>query len=144
MVFAPTGKTASLRLPVAMAAIHGWDIHQMDAVTAFLNSLLLDEIHVEQPEGFRDPDHPDKVWLLRKSLYGLKQSPKLWQDDVKKFLVSNGFVHCEIDHCTYIKTEDEKFTAVYIHVDDLAITGNCIPEFKKLISSHWEMENVSP
>lgn len=112
--FAPTGKPAFLRLLVAVAAIHGWEIHHMDAVTAFLNSDLLDEIYVEQPEGFKDPNHPDKVWLLHKSLYGLKQSPKLWQDNVKKFLVSNGFVQCEINHFTYIKTDktSDKFTAV--------------------------------
>lgn len=50
--FAPTGKLSSLRLLVAMAAIHRWDIHQMDAVTAFLNGLLVDEIYLEQPEGY--------------------------------------------------------------------------------------------
>ena len=130
--FAPTGKPASFRLLVAIAAIQGWEVHQMDAVTAFLNSGIDEEIYVYQPEGFVDPNHPDKVWRLHKSLYGLKQSPKLWQDDVKGFLVSAGFAQCEIDHCTYIRSdrEQDKFTAVYVHVDDLAITGNDIEAFK--------------
>lgn len=73
--FAPTGKPSSFRLLVAMAAIHGWDIHQMGSVTAFLNGNLDEEIYVEQPEGYRDETHPGKVWRLRKSLCGLQQSP---------------------------------------------------------------------
>lgn len=112
--FAPTGKPASLRLLVAIAAVQGWEVHQMDAVTAFLNSDLTDEIYVEQPEGFKDQAHPFKVWKLNKSLYGLKQSPKLWQDDVKAFLLLIDFHQCEIDPCIYVRTSSnqEKFTAV--------------------------------
>lgn len=119
--FAPTGKPASLRLLVAVASIHSWDIHQMDVVTAFLNSKLNDEICVKQPEGFKDVDHPNKVCRLHKSFYGLKQSPRIWKDDIKSFILSVGFVQCKIDHCTYIRSdiENDKFTSVYIHVNDL-------------------------
>lgn len=116
----------------------------MDAVTSFLNSNLFDEVYVEQPEGFKDPDHPYKVWRLFKSLYGLKQSPKLWQDDVKEFLVEINFIQCEIDPCIYIRhlEDSNKSTSVYVHVDDLAITGNDIKAFKLEISSKWEMDDL--
>lgn len=50
--FAPTGKPTSLRLLTAIAAINGWEIHQMDAVAAFLNGILTEDIYVEQPKGF--------------------------------------------------------------------------------------------
>ncbi|GKF52529.1 gag-pol polyprotein, partial [Tanacetum coccineum] len=46
----------------------------MDVKTTFLNGPLKQEVYVAQPEGFIDPDHPEKVYLLRKALYGLKQS----------------------------------------------------------------------
>lgn len=142
--FAPTGKPSSLRLLVAVAATQGWEVHQMDAVTAFLNSDLVDEVYVEQPEGFKDPTRPYDVWELNKSLYGLKQSPKLWQDDVKEFLIDIGFSQCEIDPCIYVRDTDKgsKFTAVYVHVDDLAITGNDINKFKAEISAKWEMDDL--
>lgn len=142
--FAPTGKPTSLRLLVAMASIHGWDIHQMDAVTAFLNGILEEEIYIEQPEGYVIEGQEGKMLRLNRSLYGLKQSPKIWQDDVQEYLVSIGFVQCQIDHCTYIRTDNnlQKFTAVYVHVDDLAITGNNSLEFKAEISNKWEMEDL--
>lgn len=116
----------------------------MDAVAAFLNSMLSEEIYIEQPEGFVQPGNESKVCLLLRSLYGLKQSPKMWQDNVQQYLVSIGFVQCESDHCTYIRSDSESkmFTAVYVHVDDLAITGNDIERFKKEVSSKWDMEDL--
>ncbi|GJS51522.1 retrotransposon protein, putative, unclassified [Tanacetum coccineum] len=45
----------------------------------------------DPPEGFFDPDHPEKVYLLRKALYGLKQAPRAWYDELSNFLMSKGF-----------------------------------------------------
>nr|GEX26288.1 retrovirus-related Pol polyprotein from transposon TNT 1-94 [Tanacetum cinerariifolium] len=51
-------------------------IYQMDVKTAFLNGPLKEEVYVAQPDGFVNPDHPEKVYRLKKALYGLKQAPK--------------------------------------------------------------------
>nr|GFA24942.1 retrovirus-related Pol polyprotein from transposon TNT 1-94 [Tanacetum cinerariifolium] len=63
---------------------------QMDVKTAFLNGPLNEEVYVAQPDGFVDPDHPEKVYRLRKALYGLKQAPRAWYDELSKFLTSKG------------------------------------------------------
>nr|GEV54396.1 hypothetical protein [Tanacetum cinerariifolium] len=63
----------------------------IDGKMAFLNSPLKEEVYIAKPNGFVDPDHPDKVYRLRKALYGLKQAPRAWYDELSKFLISNGF-----------------------------------------------------
>nr|GEW05690.1 Gag-Pol polyprotein [Tanacetum cinerariifolium] len=68
-----------------------FSIYQMGVKTVFLNGPLKEEVYVAQPDGFVDPDHPEKVYRLRKALYGLKQAPRAWYDKLSKFLTSKGF-----------------------------------------------------
>ncbi|GKA16475.1 ribonuclease H-like domain-containing protein [Tanacetum coccineum] len=63
----------------------------MDVKMAFLNGLLKEEVYVAQPDGFVDPDHPEKVYVLRKALYGLKQPLRAWYNVLSNFLISKGF-----------------------------------------------------
>ncbi|GKD82733.1 gag-pol polyprotein, partial [Tanacetum coccineum] len=63
----------------------------MDVKKSFLNGPLKEEIYVAQPDGFVDPDHPEKVYHLRKALYGLKQAPRAWYDELSNFMISKGF-----------------------------------------------------
>ncbi|GJT00623.1 retrovirus-related pol polyprotein from transposon TNT 1-94 [Tanacetum coccineum] len=72
--FAPVARLEAVRIFVAYTAHKSFPIYQMDVKTAFLNGPLKEEVYVAQPEGFVDPDHPEKVYLLRKALYGLKQA----------------------------------------------------------------------
>ena len=61
---------------------------------------------------------------------------------MKEFLLSVGFTQCLIDPCTYIRSSGSSFSAIYLHVDDLAITGNEINLVKSQIASRWEMEDL--
>src|ERR1700733_13405567 len=67
--YAPVVKLASIRILLAIAAIYGLEIHQMDVVTAFLAGELEEEIYMEQPEGFEVESREDFVCRLRKSIY---------------------------------------------------------------------------
>ena len=59
--FSPVARFESLRLLLVLAALEDWEIHQMDVKSAFLNSLLDEEIYMEQPEGFVVPGQEGKV-----------------------------------------------------------------------------------
>ncbi|GJU10630.1 retrovirus-related pol polyprotein from transposon TNT 1-94 [Tanacetum coccineum] len=89
--FAPVARLEAVRIFVAYAAHKSFLIYQMDVKMAFLNGPLKEEVYVAQPDGFVDPDHPEKVYRLRKALYGLKQAPRAWYDELSKFLISKGF-----------------------------------------------------
>ncbi|GJV84728.1 copia-type pol polyprotein, partial [Tanacetum coccineum] len=89
--FAPVARLEAVLIFVAYVAHKSFPIYQMDVKTAFLNGPLKEEVYVAQPEGFVDPDHPEKVYRLRKALYGLKQAPRAWYDELSNFLMSKGF-----------------------------------------------------
>ena len=74
--FAPVVKFNSVRIILSIAAIEDLDIQQMDVKTAFLNGILEEEIYMEQPEGYIESGKKNHVCKLKKSLYGLKQSPR--------------------------------------------------------------------
>ncbi|GKA06606.1 gag-pol polyprotein [Tanacetum coccineum] len=89
--FTPIARLEAVRIFIAYAEHKSFPIYQMDVKTAFLNSPLKKAVYVAQPDGFVDPDHPEKVYRLRKALYGLKQAPRAWYDELSNFLMSEGF-----------------------------------------------------
>ncbi|GJU80778.1 retrovirus-related pol polyprotein from transposon TNT 1-94 [Tanacetum coccineum] len=66
--FASVARLEAVWIFIAHAAYKSFRIYQMDMKMAFLNGPLKEEVYVAQPEGFVDPDHPEKVYLLRKAL----------------------------------------------------------------------------
>ncbi|GJV83256.1 retrovirus-related pol polyprotein from transposon TNT 1-94 [Tanacetum coccineum] len=75
----------------------------MDVKTTFLNGPLKEEVYVNYPDGFIDPDHPKKVYRLRKVLYRLKQAPRAWYEELLTFLMSTGFTK-DADHAGCLDT----------------------------------------
>ena len=69
--FSLVAKLTSIRLFISMAAIHAWDLHQLDIKNAFLHGDLVEEVYMEQPPGFVAQGEIGKVCRLRKSLYDL-------------------------------------------------------------------------
>ena len=75
---------------LAVAAVNNYELDQMDAVTAFLNAPLEEELYLRIPEGFTP--QPGHVLRLKKSLYGLKQAPRYWNKMLHEWMVSQGLV----------------------------------------------------
>ena len=107
-----------------------WDVSQ-----CFKHSDLKEQIFVNQPPGHEDPDHPasEWVWLLRKSLYGLKQAGHDWQALLDEICLSIGMKRCVYDPSTYVLWEGSKFVIMPVWVDDLFPTSNS----RKLMDKVW-------
>ncbi|GKE86350.1 putative ribonuclease H-like domain-containing protein, partial [Tanacetum coccineum] len=72
---------------------------------AFLDGTIEEEVYVTQPPGFKDPDHPDKVYKVVKALYGLHQAPRAWSETLANYLLGNGFKRGKIDQTLFIKKQ---------------------------------------
>jgi len=119
--FAPTVRFESVRLLVAFAASMGWELDQMDVATAFLYARLEEETYVEIPEGVAPVVGKDQVWRLHKCLYGLKQSPRMWNMTIDKVLHEMGFRRFVTEHGIYTVGEGSEQIFLALYVDDLLI-----------------------
>ena len=118
-VFAPVARFESVRAIVSQAVKKKMHIHQMDVTAAFLNGDLQEEIYMKQPEGFEGEE--DLVCRLKKSLYGLKQSPKCWNEKFDACLLNMNFQKT-VDPCVYVRknSKGEEFI-LCLYVDDLIL-----------------------
>ena len=74
--FAPVAKLNTVQVLLSLAANLDWPLHQLDVKNAFLNGDLAEEVYMEIPPGFETQTTRNNVCKLRRSLYGLKQSPR--------------------------------------------------------------------
>jgi Reverse transcriptase (RNA-dependent DNA polymerase) len=72
--FAPVAKMSTARTLISLAVNSKWKLHQLDVKNVFLHGDLLEEVYMEIPPGFSTNQTTSKVYMLKKSLYGLKQS----------------------------------------------------------------------
>ncbi|GJX56554.1 retrovirus-related pol polyprotein from transposon TNT 1-94 [Tanacetum coccineum] len=117
----------------------------MDIKTTFLYGPLKEEMYVNQPDGFVDPYHPDKVYRLKKALYALKQVPRAWYDELSKFLILKGFSKDYIDPTLFITKHGEDILLVQIYIDDIifgSTNAKLSKRFEKLMHSKFEMSMI--
>ncbi|KAJ3685421.1 hypothetical protein LUZ61_014585 [Rhynchospora tenuis] len=142
--FAPVAKMVSVRTFLAVAAIKGWRLHQMDVHNAFLHGDLHEEVYMRLPPGFTY-SHAGKVCRLRKSIYGLRQAPRMWFSKLTSALESYGFVQSKADYSLFTLHRGNAFLAILVYVDDLVIAGNsdnAICEFKQYMSNMFHMKDL--
>jgi len=114
----------------------------MDVKSAFLNGVIEEEVFVKQPPGFEDLKHPDHVYKLKKSLYGLKQAARAWYDRLSNFLIKNDIKRGKVDTTVFRRTIEKNILVVQIYVDDIifgSTNASLCKEFSKLMLDEFEM-----
>nr|GEY40353.1 hypothetical protein [Tanacetum cinerariifolium] len=92
---------------------------KIDVKSAFLYRKIKEEVYVCQPLGFEDPDFPDKVYKVKKALYGLHQAPRVWYETLSTYLLGNGFHRGKIDKTLFIRRHKNDILLVQVYVDDI-------------------------
>lgn len=118
--YSPVVRYTSIRYLISLAVKNDMKIDQMDAVSAFLQGDLGEEIYLEQPENFNDGS--GRVCKLKKAIYGLKQSGREWNKKLDEKLKSFGMKRSRVDPCIYFN--DDRSVVLAVYVDDMLIFWN--------------------
>jgi hypothetical protein len=117
-VFAPVINKTSLRIMLSVASKKKMKLIHWDVKTAYLCGELNEEIFMRQPKGY---EKRSLVCKLKKSIYGLKQSARCWNQKLHSVLVGLSFTQSKSDKCLYFKDVNGKMLYVLIYVDDLLV-----------------------
>jgi len=120
----PVVKPSTIRVLLASAVQFDSVVRQLDVSSAFLHEHLLEEVYMEQPQGFVDAQFPGYVCRLHKSLYGLKQGPRAWYTRLSQALMELGFVSSSVDTSLFILHRGSDHIYFFIYVDDILVIGN--------------------
>lgn len=143
--FSPVAKIDTIRVLFSVAANKGRSLHQFDVKNAFLHGDLKEEVYMEAPSGFKAEFKEGEVCRLKKSLYGLKHSPRAWFGRFTVAMKLYGFNQSNSDHTLFLKRRGELVTCLIIYVDDMIITGDDIEEISKLrenLFKEFEMKDL--
>lgn len=142
--FSPVVRFSSICTLLSFAVQNNLHVHQMDVVTAFLNGQLEEELYMEQPEGYIKPGQEHQVCKLKKSIYGLKQSPRCWSKPFTEFMKDIGFKQSTSDPCVFVRSRQElEILAVY--VDDLILiteSTESMDELKQALKKRYKMKDM--
>jgi hypothetical protein len=118
----------------------------MDVKKKFLHGDLEEEIYMKKPEGFVVKGKKELVCKMKKSLYGLKQSPRTCYQKFDTHMLGLGFTRSKEDHCVYFKLIGDHLIYLVLYVDEMLLIGNnkeIIQYVKTQFSSKFDMKDLS-
>lgn len=158
--YALVAKFASLKILLTLATLKDWHVEQGDIVTAFLHGDLEETIYMRPPHGifpqlgntivyqskecvYHGMLIPEKlksniVWRVKKSLYGLKQSPRCFYNKLYNALKCKNYTRVKADYGVWTRGE----VVLIVHVDDMLVLGTpvAIQELKDIMNASIEMK----
>ena len=132
--FSPVVKHSSVRILLAIAAKFQYTISFLDVTNAYCWGTLQEEIYCKQPPGFEQtsPNGDPLVCKLHKSLYGLPQSGRCWNQRLTQILIEIGLQQSDYDPCVFYRTTPVSFFAMSAYVDD-----NCVVSSNDAQTSYY-------
>ena len=148
--YSPVIDATTFRYLISLAVSENLEMRLMDVVTAYLYGSLDSDIHMKIPEGFKMPEalcaKPKEMYSikLQRSLYGLKQSGRMWYNRLSNYLTSKGYKNNAICPCVFIKKTTSGYVIIAVYVDDLNIIGTNkeILEVIDLLKKEFEMKDL--
>ena len=144
---APTARLESFRALLHIGSSLDWDIQQYDVKTAFLHGVLpeTETMFMEQPPGFESHGKETWVWKLMKSIYGMKQASRVWNQTFDLTVRQWGFKRIPCEWCVYHRSSPQGTIMFAVHVDDIisiASTKAANDHFKSQLDAKWKISDL--
>ena len=131
--FAPVAKIKSIQFLLSLAVHFNYPLHQLYVKNAFLNGDLEEEVFMDLPLGFEEKLGKEKVYKLKKSFYGFKQSPRAWFYRFGKVIKLQGYIQSQANLTMFQKhLREGKIVVLIVYVDDIILTGDDSLELERL------------
>ncbi|GJS72321.1 putative ribonuclease H-like domain-containing protein [Tanacetum coccineum] len=144
-VFAHVARIEAIRLFLHICLKRPCGVTRLSVKCAFLICNIEEEVYVCQPPGFEDPDFPDRVYKVEKTLYRLHQAPRAWYETLSTYLLNDRFQRGKIDKTLFIRRDKGDILLVQVYVDDI-IFGSTKKElctkFKKMMHKKFQMSSM--
>jgi Reverse transcriptase (RNA-dependent DNA polymerase) len=117
----------------------------MDVKNAFFQGVLDEEVYMTLPPGYNTTLDSSQVCKLKKSIYGLKQSPRAWYAKLSSSLLKINFVKSTADSSMFIKHKHDCTTIILVYVDNIIITGNNNEEInlvKQYLKNEFDIKDL--
>ncbi|KAB2626075.1 hypothetical protein D8674_017735 [Pyrus ussuriensis x Pyrus communis] len=144
--FSPVAKPVTIRNLLTLVVQYNWFLNQLDINNVFLHGDLKEDVYMQQPPEFVDPNSPNSVYKLKKSLYRLKQAPRAWFDKLFQALHSLGFQQSSSNASLFV-LNGPHLVIVLVYVDDILVTGpnsQLCQQFITQFSSQFPIKDLDP
>ncbi|KAL7297461.1 hypothetical protein TKK_0009831 [Trichogramma kaykai] len=145
--YAPVSRMNVIRSVLAVINKYDLDAVQLDVKTAFLNGVLENDVYMEIPQGVNiDQESRGRlVCKLNKALYGLKVSPKRWNEKFTEVAIKLGLEHDINEPCLYTWRFMGKVVILVLYVDDIILASNCrekLIEIRDKLCREFKMKDM--
>jgi hypothetical protein len=123
-IFSLVSKLNSIIFILSVVVAFYFEVEHMDVNTTFLHGDLEEEIYMKEPKGVALKGNKELVCKMKKSLYELKKSPRMWYQNFDTYMLGLGFTKRKEDHCVYFKLIDDHLIYLALYVDDMLLIGN--------------------
>jgi Reverse transcriptase (RNA-dependent DNA polymerase)/DNA N-6-adenine-methyltransferase (Dam) len=147
--FSPVIRHSSLRTLLSIALETDMQVTHFDVKSAFLHGELNATVYLSQPPGFVTKGKERHVYQLNKSLYGLIEANRVWNEVLDDILLLAGFARLRSEVCVYRKDDPGGSIFVAVYVDDIlhlcpSKSLYLVTSFEALLKAHLEITNLGP
>ncbi|MGA1512511.1 MAG: reverse transcriptase domain-containing protein [Aquiluna sp.] len=146
-LFSPVVDRTVTRVIYSIAAATKAHLHSFDVKQAFLNGQIFEPLYIRLPPGIKHDGPPGAVFQLRKSLYGIRQAPRLWASVLEASLKRLGLTQSKTDPCVWHMHRDGDLFILGVHVDDGLLCSTSLTlleEFKAKLKTIFQIVDLGP